>query len=71
MHTVVANSDLINEAAVCRLIGGTETPIHKATLWRGINAGRYPKPIKVGPSINRWRASEVLAMLDHMAQARG
>jgi len=63
-------NDLIAEGAVLRLLGGEETPIHRSTLWRGINDGRYPPPIKVGPGTNRWRASEVAAYLERAASER-
>ena len=41
----------INEA--CRVIGGAERPIHPATHYRGVAAGRYPAPIHVSPNIAR------------------
>ena len=62
--------DLADEAAACRIIGGENTPIHRSTLWRGINAGRYPKPLKVGPASNRWRVSELLDVLETAAAER-
>ena len=55
--------------SVCRLIGGTK-PLHPATLYRGIAAKRYPKPIKVGPGSSRWLRSEVEACLRQMKEAR-
>ncbi|RWG82872.1 MAG: AlpA family phage regulatory protein [Mesorhizobium sp.] len=62
--------DLVDEAAACRIIGGENTPIHRSTLWRGINAGRYPKPLKVGPNTNRWRSRELYADLRKAAAVR-
>jgi predicted DNA-binding transcriptional regulator AlpA len=62
--------DLADEATACRILGGEDTPIHRSTLWRGINAGRYPKPLKVGPSSNRWFVRELLAVHDRAAAAR-
>jgi predicted DNA-binding transcriptional regulator AlpA len=55
--------------AVCRLIGGTK-PINPATLYRNIKAGRYPKPIKVGPGSSRWLRSELAASLRSMVERR-
>jgi predicted DNA-binding transcriptional regulator AlpA len=69
MHQI-ALSNLADEAAACRIIGGENTPIHRSTLWRGINAGRYPKPLKIGPGTNRWRVSELLAVLEKAAAER-
>ncbi|MER9936129.1 AlpA family phage regulatory protein [Mesorhizobium sp. M0088] len=62
--------DLVDEADACRIIGGRNTPIHRSTLWRGINAGRYPKPLKIGPNSNRWRSGELYADLQKAAAAR-
>ena len=62
--------DLVDEATTCRLNGGNDSPISRSTLWRGVRAGRYPKPIKVGPSTNRWRASEIVAIIEKAAAAR-
>jgi predicted DNA-binding transcriptional regulator AlpA len=64
------SSDLADEATACRIIGGENTPIHRSTLWRGINAGRYPKPLKVGPGTNRWRISELVSVLEKAAAER-
>jgi predicted DNA-binding transcriptional regulator AlpA len=63
-------SELIDESAACRVLGGEHTPIHRSSLWRGIGAGRYPKPLKVGPSTNRWSKAELLEVLDRAAAAR-
>lgn len=63
-------SDLADEATACRIIGGENTPIHRSTLWRGISAGRYPKPLKVGPGTNRWRISELASVLEKAAAKR-
>lgn len=65
-----AHSDLVDEPAACKALGGENSPIHRSTLWRGVNAGRYPKPIKVGPGTNRWRLSELTAVVDRLAAAR-
>lgn len=63
------NDFLLDAKAVCQLIGGSR-PINPATLWRGVRAGIYPKPIKVSPNANRWKRSEVIDALDQRAAAR-
>ena len=65
-----AFSELADEATACRIIGGKDTPIHRSTLWRGINAGRFPKPLKVGPGTNRWKVSELVSVLEKAAADR-
>jgi predicted DNA-binding transcriptional regulator AlpA len=70
MSPVELSSDLVDETIACRLIGGEISPIHRSTLWRGVKSGRYPKPIKVGLGTNRWRASELIAVVERAAAAR-
>ncbi len=62
--------DLVDQPVACQILGGTNTPIHGSTLWRGVKAGRYPKPIKVGPGTNRWRVSELVAVVERAAAER-
>jgi hypothetical protein len=57
---------LMDEAATCRFYGG----IHPATLRRGIAAGRYAKPFKVAPNVNRWLRSENEAARQALILAR-
>jgi hypothetical protein len=37
------DDEWLDISAACAFIGGTR-PIHPATLYRGIKAGRYPPP---------------------------
>ncbi|MFZ5675871.1 MAG: helix-turn-helix transcriptional regulator [Pseudomonadota bacterium] len=66
----IIHSDLVDELTACKILGGESTPIHRSTLWRGINARRYPAPVKVGPGTNRWIASELTAFLEKAASER-
>jgi predicted DNA-binding transcriptional regulator AlpA len=52
--------DLMDLAATCRFFGGSK-PLHPSTLYRGIHAGLYPAPAKMGPNLNRWVVSECQA----------
>lgn len=36
-------------------------PVHRATWWRWIKAGRAPKPIKLGGGVSAWRLSDIQA----------
>lgn len=58
--------DLIDRAETCRELGG----ISSATLYRGVAAGRYPKPISVGPNTVRWVKPEIRACKRAMMAAR-
>lgn len=61
--------ELLDRDATCAFFGGSR-PIHFATLYRGIKAGRYPKPIPVGPNTSRWLTSECKAALEALIAAR-
>jgi predicted DNA-binding transcriptional regulator AlpA len=61
--------DLLDVYEACRFLGGTR-PINPATLWRGIKAGRYARPIKIGPQSVRWRRSELQSDIDRMIAER-
>jgi predicted DNA-binding transcriptional regulator AlpA len=62
----VAAPELLDLKTVCRYFGN----IHPATLYRGVRAGRYPAPIKVGPNMSRWLADECRAALAAMIAGR-
>ena len=39
-------------------------PVSKSTWWAGVRAGRYPKPIKLGPRITAWRVEDIHALIE-------
>ena len=55
--------ELMDKNETCRFFGGANRPINAATLYRGVQTGRYPKPIKVGANSSRWIKSECAATL--------
>jgi predicted DNA-binding transcriptional regulator AlpA len=63
-------SELLERAEVCRFFGGPTKPIDASTLYRGIRANRYPKPIKIGSGSSRWLRSECEAALQRLVEAR-
>lgn len=63
------DDDFITIDRVCREFGGSETPLNKATIYKGMKEGRYPKPVKVG-SASRWLLSEVRAAKRALVEAR-
>jgi predicted DNA-binding transcriptional regulator AlpA len=62
-------SDLLDRRAACAFFGGTK-PINIATLYRNIRAGRFPRPVKIGPGTSRWLRSECEIALAKMMEAR-
>ena len=38
-------------------------PVCKSTWWKGVQDGRFPKLIKLGPGITCWRYSEIQPLI--------
>lgn len=41
-------------------------PVCKSTWWNGIRAGKYPKPVKLGPRTTVWRVSDIREMIQSL-----
>jgi predicted DNA-binding transcriptional regulator AlpA len=41
-------------------------PVSKSTWWAGVAAGRFCKPIKLGPRITAWRVEDIRALIERM-----
>lgn len=65
-----STDDLVDADDACAILGGRKSPIHVATLYRGVKSGRYPPPIKVAPNTNRWKVGELNAALKRLAAER-
>jgi predicted DNA-binding transcriptional regulator AlpA len=61
-----AVSALLTIKDVCAFFGG----LNPSTIYRGIAAGRYPAPIRVGLNTSRWLRHECEACLARMTEAR-
>lgn len=40
-------------------------PVSKSTWWAGVKAGRYPKPVKLGPRITAWKVEDIRALIEN------
>lgn len=58
-HSDTDDLQLLSAEDACRLLGG----MNRATLYRGVQDGRFPKPIKIAPNKARWVRSELLAVI--------
>jgi predicted DNA-binding transcriptional regulator AlpA len=63
---MIANTDLIDVNELARMLGG----VSKATIWRGVKEGRFPRPIKIGKFLCRWSRAEAQAYLDRLMAER-
>ncbi len=43
--------------------------IHPITVWHWARKGRLPKPIRLGPHTTVWRATDIAAWLEKMAES--
>ena len=44
-------------------------PISRATAWRWIHAGKFPRPISYGPRCSAWPADVINAWMEERASA--
>lgn len=58
--------DFLDVNAACAALGGNR-PIHPATLYRWIVAGRITPPIKLGPNTRRFSRRALLADIERLA----
>ncbi|MCL2658067.1 MAG: AlpA family phage regulatory protein [Betaproteobacteria bacterium] len=38
-------------------------PVSAATWWDGVKDGRFPKPVKLGPSTTAWRVEDIRKLI--------
>jgi len=39
-------------------------PVSRSTWFAGVKSGRFPKPVKLGPRITAWHASDILHLIE-------
>ena len=38
-------------------------PVRKSCWWDGVQSGRFPKPIKLGPRVTAWRVEDIRKLI--------
>jgi predicted DNA-binding transcriptional regulator AlpA len=46
-------------AKFIRISSLASTPVSPATIWRWVSAGKFPKPIKLGPCVTAWHTADI------------
>lgn len=46
-------------------------PVSKSTWFRGIAAGKYPKPVKIGYRASAWRVEEIRRCITSLSERSG
>lgn len=64
-----ASFDELSDDAYVRLsqLVPDVVPISPATVWRGSNAGTFPKSVKLGPRVTAWRVGDIRKWLNERA----
>lgn len=44
-------------------------PVSPATIWRWVRAGRFPKPVKLGPGVTAWRGADLITFIENSSGA--
>lgn len=39
-------------------------PVSKSTWWAGVKAGRFPRPVKLGPRTTAWRVEDLRSLIE-------
>jgi predicted DNA-binding transcriptional regulator AlpA len=42
-------------------------PVGRTSWWNGVRAGRYPKPVSLGPSMTAWRVEDIRALIQRLS----
>ena len=43
-------------------------PVGKSTWWAGIQSGRFPKGVKLGPRTTAWRCEDIRQLVDDLGE---
>ena len=46
---------------------GNIVPVGASTLWRWVNAGTFPKPVKLSERVTAWKTADVQAWIDQQS----
>ncbi len=46
-------------------------PVGKSTWWAGIQSGRFPKGVKLGPRTTAWRVEDIRQLLQELGGQGG
>ena len=39
-------------------------PVGRSTWWAGVKAGRFPKPVKLGPRTTAWKVEDIRKLIE-------
>ena len=39
-------------------------PVGRSTWWKGVQTGRFPKPVKLGPRTTAWKVEDIRDLIE-------
>jgi predicted DNA-binding transcriptional regulator AlpA len=63
----LSDPDFVTVKEACRIVGGNK-PISAATFYRGVQAGRFPKPEHITAQLVRVRRQKLIEALNRGAE---
>jgi predicted DNA-binding transcriptional regulator AlpA len=45
-------------------------PVSRSSWWSGVQAGRYPKPVKLGPGITAWAVKDIHKLIRDLSSGK-
>jgi prophage regulatory protein len=45
-------------------------PVSRSSWWLGVQRGRFPQPVRLGPRTVAWRVADLRALIDHYNGAK-
>jgi prophage regulatory protein len=64
-------STIVDDRLLTRAQVQARTGLARSSLYRAMREGRFPAPLRVGPSSVRWPASEVEAWIASLPRSHG
>lgn len=61
-HATLPETGFVRLASILAPCG--PIPVSKSTWWAGIKAGRFPKPVKLGPRTTAWRVEDIRRLIE-------
>ncbi len=55
---IIPQEGFVRQPVVLKVLG-----ISRATLWRRIESGDYPRPVKLSPRVTAWRVKDIRALI--------
>lgn len=66
-ETIVTDSYQLPNAGFVRLTDVLKViPVSKTTWWKGIQTGRFPKPVKLSERTTAWHVDEIRSLIDEI-----